>query len=96
MNALQIRKFHRFVGPIMVLPLLLTLVTGVAFQIVDMNGQDKQYKWLIQAHKGNFGSLHLDFIYPFLNGLGLLVLVVTGVMMWRQMQSGSQRMKERT
>ncbi len=83
----QLRVFHRTVAPIMVLPLLLTLVTGVLFEIVDLNGKDKQFKWLLALHKGNFGSLHLEAVYAFLNALGLLVLIVSGASMWWQMRA---------
>jgi multidrug transporter EmrE-like cation transporter len=37
-------------------------------------------------HVGKFGPIDFKIIYPILNGFGLLMLVVTGVMMWFQMR----------
>jgi uncharacterized iron-regulated membrane protein len=67
----------------------LTLVTGVLFQLVDLAGQGAQFDWLLDLHKGHFGPLDLEIIYPFLNALGLLILLVTGVAMWLQMRRRS-------
>lgn len=36
-QKLNVRRVHRFLAPIMVLPLLLTLVTGVIFQFADLS-----------------------------------------------------------
>jgi uncharacterized iron-regulated membrane protein len=81
-HKLNVRRVHRFLAPIMVLPLLITLVTGVLFQMADLAGQERQFHWLLGIHKGHFGVLNLSVIYPFLNALGLLFLVVTGSTMW--------------
>ena len=88
-----LRKFHRHVAPIMVLPLLLTTITGTVYQITDLSGQEAG--WLLRLHKGNFGSLKLEAIYPFLNGLGLLVLLVTGAaMLWQTRRKPQRRTGE--
>lgn len=83
-QKLNVRRVHRFLAPIMVLPLLLTLVTGVSFQFADLAHQEEEFDWLLDLHKGHFGALNLDAIYPFLNALGLLFLIVTGFSMWLQ------------
>ena len=86
----QLRKFHRSVAPIMVLPLLLTVITGTVYQITDLSGHEA--RWLLRLHKGNFGSLKLEAIYPFLNGLGLLVLLVTGsALLWQMRRQPPRR-----
>jgi uncharacterized iron-regulated membrane protein len=77
----------------MLLPLLLTTITGTVYQIVDLVGQGDSFDWLLDLHKGNFGPLHLDVIYPFLNGLGLLVLLFTGISLWLHMK---RRPKQRS
>lgn len=74
-------------APIMVLPILLTLVTGTLYQIVDLAGRGEDFDWLLDWHKGHFGSLNLEIVYPFLNALGLLALAVTGFSMWLQRRS---------
>jgi uncharacterized iron-regulated membrane protein len=88
----QLRKIHRSLAPIMLAPIVLTLVTGTAYQMFDLAGQGDGVDWLLDIHKGNFGVLDLQIIYPFLNALGLLVLAVTGISMWLQMrQTRNQR-----
>ncbi|MEL6469366.1 MAG: PepSY domain-containing protein [Cyanobacteria bacterium J06623_4] len=80
----QIRKWHRSIAPIMVLPLVLTAITGTTFQLAVNSGKAADFFWLLQIHKGHYGPVNLSFIYPFLNGIGLLVLVFTGLTMWLQ------------
>ncbi len=80
----QIRQIHKFLAPIVVLPVLLTLTTGAIYQMFDLAGQGDTVKWLLALHKGHFGSLRLEAIYPFFNALGLLFLAVTGISMWLQ------------
>ncbi len=91
-QPLNVRRVHRWLAPLMVLPLLLTLFTGVLFQFAGFAQQERQFRWLMAMHKGHFGVLDLSPVYPFLNALGLLFLVVTGVSMWLQ---GQQRTAKR-
>ena len=83
-TAKTLRQTHRLLAPIMLLPILLTVVTGSIYQLVDMVGKEDAFEWLLDLHKGNFGFIDLQSIYPFLNSLGLLILVVTGMIMWLQ------------
>jgi hypothetical protein len=87
----RLRQLHRAAAPIMILPILLTLITGSVYQIVDLGGKGGDFNWLLDWHKGNFGSLNLETIYPFLNALGLLTLAITGILMWVQMRRTSRR-----
>ena len=74
------RKYHRFLAIALSLPLILTVLTGMGYTIFD--------EWF---HMGKFGHflmeihtmeiLGLDEIYPVLNGLGLVGLLVTGLSM---------------
>lgn len=82
----RLRQLHRTIAPIMIVPVLLTLITGSIYQIVDLGGNGKDFDWLLGWHKGHFGSLNLETIYPFLNALGLLTLAITGISMWLQMR----------
>jgi len=87
----NIRKVHRVVAPIMIVPIVLTLITGTIDQMFDLAGQGDSADWLLDAHKGHFGALNLEVVYPFLNALGLLVLAVTGISMWLQMRARETR-----
>jgi len=78
----SLRQIKYALAPIVVLPLLLTLITGVLYQIADLAGKQEQFKWLLSLHKGSFGSVHLSAIYPFFNALGLLIMTVAGILLW--------------
>lgn len=54
--------------------------------MADLGGRGGDFGWLLALHKGHFGSLNLEVIYPFLNALGLLTLVITGIIMWFQLR----------
>ena len=90
-TAKTLRQFHRWLAPIMLLPILLTVLTGSLYQLVDMAGKGAAYDWLLDIHKGNFLILDLQSIYPFLNALGLLLLLGTGIFMWLQPQKLFQK-----
>ncbi len=73
------RKYHRLLAIIMVLPLTLTVLTGMTFPLAERLEADSIAKTLIGLHSGEiFG---LEAIYPLLNGLGLVGLLVTGITM---------------
>ncbi len=82
MKTLRIRQLHRALVPFMVLPLLLTLTTGTAFQFAVAAGRAQDFFWLLELHRGKFGTINLEFVYPILNALGLLTLLITGLLMW--------------
>lgn len=86
----RLRQIHRFLAPVMILPILLTLITGSIYQVVDLDGKGDDYDWLLDWHKGHFGALNLETIYPFLNALGLLVLAISGVSLWLQSRRRSR------
>jgi hypothetical protein len=83
------RKYHRSIAIIASLPLILTVLTGVGYSIMDeWFEQEEMASFLLQIH--NMEILHLEGIYPLLNGLGLIGLLVTGLSMtglWRKRQS---------
>jgi len=92
----RMRQLHRILAPIMILPLLLTLSTGSIYQFFDLSGKSEEFDWLLELHKGHFGSLNLDIIYPFLNALGLLTLAITGISMWLQLRGKSRKRSQET
>jgi uncharacterized iron-regulated membrane protein len=66
----------------MLLPIFLTIITGTIYQIGDLAGKDSEFRWLLDLHKGHFGTLNLEVVYPFLNALGSFVLLFTGISIW--------------
>ncbi|MEB3160847.1 MAG: PepSY domain-containing protein [Synechocystis sp.] len=83
---LHLRKLHRWFASIMVFPLVLTSLTGSLFQVAIVMGEGDNFYWLLDWHRGHFGRINLEMIYPFLNAFGLLMLVVTGVLMWLKLR----------
>ena len=83
-NKVRLRKLHYLFAPIMFFPVLLSLITGSLFQISVITGTAENFLWLLEWHRGKFGRINLEMIYPFLNAFGMLMLVVTGIIMWFQ------------
>lgn len=86
-NQAQLRQVHARLAPIMILPLLLTLITGSLFQIAVLTGKSNDFLWLLEWHTGKFYKINLAVIYPFFNSFGLLILAVTGIKMWLKTRS---------
>lgn len=84
LNKTRFRQLHSWFAPIMLFPLILTLITGSLFQIAVISGKSEEFLWLLELHRGKFGRINLEIIYPFLNAFGLLILAVTGITMWFQ------------
>lgn len=74
------RKYHRILAIILCLPLLLTVITGMAYSIVvDWFEEGDAGQLLLELH--TLEIIHLEKFYPFLNGLGLIGLLITGMTM---------------
>ncbi|GET41019.1 peptidase [Microseira wollei] len=74
------RKYHRQIAIAVCLPLLLTAFTGLGYNILDeWFHQEELAELLLSIH--TMKILHLEEIYPLLNGLGLVGLLITGLSM---------------
>lgn len=78
MNRL-FRKYHRWLAIICVLPLLLTVITGMSFPIAEALDQRQLARFLIHLH--TLEAIGLETFFPIINGLGLLGLLITGIYM---------------
>ncbi|AFZ38197.1 hypothetical protein Sta7437_4759 (plasmid) [Stanieria cyanosphaera PCC 7437] len=90
-NKARLRHIHFWFAPIMFFPILLTSITGSLFQVAVITGKGEQFLWLLDFHRGKFGRINLEFIYPLLNAFGVLMLVVTGIIMWLQIRQKVRR-----
>ena len=90
-KPIKIRQLHRLLAPIMILPILFTVVTGMIYQIGELGGFEAQIRFIIHWHKGNFGYLDFQKSFPFLNGLGSLILAITGLQMWFKARRSSKK-----
>jgi hypothetical protein len=85
------RKYHSIIALIVCLPLFFTVLTGMLVTVVR--------EWsinlglpaglLLKIHTGEI--LHLEKIYPILNGLGMMGLLVTGMSMTKLFDRKKQR-----
>ena len=70
-------------------PLILTASTGVLFSILDK--QDIKADWLLEIHTGHFGPINLQPYYAYFLGLCVLILVITGGLLWLRFRSHRQQ-----
>ena len=83
----RIRQLHRWVSPFVLLPLLITLTTGMAYRLLkDWAGLERdQVHWLMALHEGEWLGPQLEPAVVLLNGIGLLWMLITGgAMVWQQ------------
>ncbi len=82
-SKLTIRKLHRTIAPIVLLPLIITVTTGMTYRIgKDWFGWTRdQAHILMVIHEGEYFGDQGKSIYVLLNGLGLIVMLATGATM---------------
>lgn len=88
------RKWHRTIAPIVLLPLLVTVFTGVTYRISkDWLGLSRdRVHFLMVLHEGEYLGHRLETVYVLLNGLGLLWMLVTGgVMLFQNLKKFFKR-----
>lgn len=80
---LLVRKLHRTLAPFVLLPLLVTVTTGVVYRLSkDWLGLSRdQVHFLMTIHEGEYLGSTLEPVYVLLNGLGLLWMLITGGIM---------------
>lgn len=83
-NKTRLRHLHYILAPIMFLPIFLTAITGSLFQVAVTTGNGEDFLWLLELHRGKFGVINLELIYPLLNAFGVLFIAITGIIMWLQ------------
>ncbi len=76
----RVRQLHRWVAPLVVLPLLVTVSTGVTYRLAkDWGGVSRdQVHWLMTIHEGEWLGPALEPVVVLLNAVGLLWMLATG------------------
>ena len=69
------RKIHRKITAISAIPLLITIVSGTIYSILQPLGIDAF--WLIKWHTGNFGIINLQPFYSIFLGMASICLLYT-------------------
>ena len=74
------RELHRALAPWVLMPLLVTMTTGVSYRLArDWLGCSReQVHWLMVMHEGEWMGSSLEPVFVLLNALGLLWMLVTG------------------
>ncbi|MBF2048375.1 MAG: PepSY domain-containing protein [Leptolyngbya sp. IPPAS B-1204] len=95
MNIRLFRKLHQTVAPFVLLPLLITVLTGVSYRLGrSWFGLTRdQAHWLMTLHEGEYLGETLEPVYVLLNGLGALWMLITGATMVWQNISKSKWMR---
>ena len=71
------RKIHRKITAISAIPLLITIVSGTIYSILQPLGVDAF--WLIKWHTGNFSIINLQPFYSIFLGIASIISIVSGL-----------------
>ena len=71
------RKIHRKIAAISAIPLLITILSGTIYSILQPLGIDAF--WLIKWHTGNFGIFNLQPFYSIFLGIASIISIISGV-----------------
>ena len=71
------RKIHRKITAISAIPLLITIVSGTIYSILQPLGIDAF--WLIKWHTGNFGIINLHPFYSLFLGIASIISILSGL-----------------
>lgn len=98
LSKANLRKFHRKVSPIILLPLLLSALTGIAYRIGRswFGLSDEFGDFMMVIHEGRFLGKPMVPVYILLTGLGLVAMIVTGISMLNQKKKAAQNHSKST
>ena len=71
------RKIHRKIAAISAIPLLITILSGTIYSILQPLGVD--FFWLIKWHTGNFGIINLQPFYSIFLGIASIISLMSGI-----------------
>ncbi|MEM8642187.1 MAG: PepSY domain-containing protein [Cyanobacteria bacterium P01_G01_bin.54] len=79
-----LRTLHRQLAPFIMLPLVITILTGVIYRVGKawFGLTRDQVHWLMVIHEGEYLGKFLEPFYVLLNGLGALFMLATGISIW--------------
>ena len=71
------RKIHRKITAISAIPLLITIVSGTIYSILQPVGIDAF--WLIKWHTGNFGIINFQPFYSIFLGMASIISIISEI-----------------
>ena len=76
------RKIHRKITAISAIPLLITIVSGTIYSVLQPLGID--VFWLIKWHTGNFGIINMQPFYSIILGIASIFSIISGVKLFQK------------
>ena len=71
------RKIHRKITALSAIPLLITILSGTIYSILQPLGVDAF--WLIKWHMGDFGIINLQPFYSIFLGIASIISLISGI-----------------
>ena len=71
------RKIHRKITTLTAIPLLITILSGTIYSILQPLGVDAF--WLIKWHTGNFDIINFQPFYSIFLGIASIVSIISGI-----------------
>lgn len=71
------RKIHRKITAISAIPLLITILSGTIYSILQPLGVDAF--WLIKWHTGDFGIINMQPFYSIFLGIASIISIISGL-----------------
>lgn len=89
----KLRKSHSFLGVIFSLPLIITAVTGIAYQVGSqwLHADEKTLKLIMNLHQGTWLGPTVRPFYILLIGIPLIFLCLSGLRLWWSMTFPKKR-----
>ena len=78
------RKIHRRITAISAIPLLITIVSGTIYSILQSLGVDAF--WLIKWHTGNFRIINLQPFYSIFLGVASIISIISGLRLLKKLR----------
>tara|TARA_A100001388_G_C28738078_1_gene485298 strand:+ start:1191 stop:1451 length:261 start_codon:yes stop_codon:yes gene_type:complete len=85
MPATKIKKLHRRMTLIASLPLLITVISGSLYSVLQYFGLD--FFWLMKMHTGNFYFINLQPFYTPAVGFLTIAAIISGLFLFPQKKS---------
>ncbi len=88
-KKITFRQLHRQLAPILFLPLLVTALSGMGYRLGRnwFNLPKEKVHFLLDIHQGTYWGEQLMPIYILLEGLALIFMVVTGIVIfWKSLK----------
>ena len=77
------RKIHRKITALSAIPLLITILSGTIYSIIQPLGLDAF--WLIKLHTGNFGIIDLQPFYSIFLGIASIISLISGISLLKKL-----------